>query len=336
MIKANNSGDKVFITGADGLLGTNTVMTFLKQGYQVKGLVHPGSKSVTLNDLNIEIIKGDILKPETYHDAILDADHVVHIAAATTLYPMRSERTCEINIEGSRALLNAAKVAKVKRFIFISSANIVSPGTSNKPGDENGAYDGWKYGSDYLDSKHYATQMYLDAYKKDGFPVIVIAPTFMIGPYDSAPSSGKLLLSFYRNKLPGYSKGVKNYVAVKDVAQAIVNATTKGRIGQVYLAGHQNMTYKAFFKTLAAVTKKPFRMVYIPFPILLFLGFISQNFSRLFRKTPILTYKIAQLSGMMQFYTAQKAVKELEMPQTDVRIAIEECLDWMVDNKVKL
>ena len=326
----------VFVTGSDGLLGTNTIHTLLSEGYRVIALVHPESRSRTLDNLDVEIVKGDILDPPSFLYALHKADYIIHIAAITDQYPARNPMMRKVNIEGSRNLLKAAQEANIKRFIYISSANICSPGTASNPGTEKNNYDGWKFGSDYMDSKYLATQLFLKAYNETGFPVVILAPTFMIGPYDSIPSSGRLLLNYYYEKLPAYSKGVKNFVAVKDVAQAAVNALTRGRVGECYLAANKNMTYHDFFKEVAQVTNKPFKMFYLPFPLLIVFATIMAGYSQLFGKPVGLTYKIARLSGMEQYYTAKKAIRELGMPQSDISTAIKECITWMVENNIKI
>jgi dihydroflavonol-4-reductase len=327
---------KTFVTGADGMLGTNVVLELLKRKHELVCLVHPSSKSNTLKDLPVSIVKGDILNVSSFESYLSDCNYVVHIAASTSVWPRRNEMVNRVNIEGTRNLMTAAQRAGIQRFVHVGSANSMDPGTKDAPGTEENAYTGWKYKNDYLDSKYKTQQMLLNEYEKNGFPVVIVSPTFMLGEYDSGPTSGQLLLSMVEGKVPGYSKGVKNYVHAKDVAVAIANALTLGRTGQVYIAGNQNLDYQTFFtkvKDIAGIKKK---LIRIPFLLVLMGGFFSSLLARITKKKPGLSYGMVQLMGIEQYYSSAKAVKELEMPQTDVDQAIKDCLNWFRANNVRL
>jgi len=150
----------------------------------------------------------------------------------------------------------------------------------------------------------------------------------MIGPYDSGPSSGRLILSAVQGKVPGYSKGVKNYVHAGDVAVAIVNALKMGQLGQCYITGNENMDYETFFRKVCQVAHVPFRMRYLPYPLVLLGGLLGSLWGRISRVPPKLSVGIARMSGMEQYYSSARAVRELNMPQTPVKKAIRDCLDW--------
>ncbi|MDA7836892.1 NAD-dependent epimerase/dehydratase family protein [Salibacteraceae bacterium] len=327
---------KTFVTGADGMLGTNVVLELLSRNHDIVCLVHPSSKSKTLKGLPVQIITGDVLNVSSFESYLSNCEYVVHIAASTSVWPGRNELVNRINIEGTRNVMTASQRAGVKRFIHVGSANSFDPGTLENPGTEANDYTGWKYNNDYLDSKYKTQLMLLGEFRKNKFPVIIISPTFMLGPYDSGPTSGRLLLSMVEGKVPGYSKGVKNFVHTKDVAKAIANALTMGRLGEVYIAGCENMDYATFFnkvKTISGVEKKLF---HFPFFLVLIGGFFSSVFARIIGKQPDLSYGMVRLMGIEQYYSSAKAVKELQMPQTPTDKAIEDCLNWFKANNIKL
>ena len=320
--------NKVFVTGADGMLGSSICRELIKQGYTVKALCLNQKTIASIKDLGIELVYGDILNKETLTMEMKGCHFVIHIAALTSVWPRRSEKMGKVNIRGTKNVMESARLHKMKRMIHIGSASSFGHGSRQLPGDENRSFEGWKYGMDYIESKYLAQEMLMEQFKRTGFPVLIINPTFMIGPFDSAPSSGKMLLGLYNNTIPGYSGGGKNFVCSQDVAVAAVNALTKGRTGQCYIAGNQNLSFKDFFTTAASVMQKKFTLKPIPYVLILFAGAFSSAQSRIFGRPPKMSYGMARMANVEQYFTGEKAVKELNMPQTPIHTGIKQCMDW--------
>lgn len=325
--------NKVFVTGADGMLGSSICRELLQQGYEVKALCFPNRKTTTLNNLPIEIVEGDVSNKDLLVSAMKGCNYVIHVAALMSLWPRRSELIRRVNIDGTKNVMQAAEELKMVRMVHIGTASSFNNGSKENPGNENNPYVGHKFKMDYIDSKYEAQNLLLDQFKNTGFPVIIINPTFMIGPFDSGPSSGKMLIAIYKNKLKLYNRGGKNFVCSKDVAVATVNALKKGRLGQCYIAGNENLEYKEFFEKAFKKMNKPFVMTGVPNPILLTAGFLGSVAGRVTKKPPVLSMGIALLAKENNYFTSEKAVKELDMPQTPIEVGIEQCLDWFKENK---
>lgn len=323
---------KVFVTGADGMLGSNIVRELIHQGYQAHCLIFPGRNTGTLDGLPVQKSTGDLLNTDALGKAMDGCDAVIHVAASTAVWPGRNPRVMQINMDGTRAMIKVAQKLGIKRFVHIGSANSFAVGTATQPGDENGAYNNWKYRNDYIDSKYLSQQMLLEEHRSEGFPVVILNPTFMIGPYDSGPSSGRLILSVVQGKVPAYSKGVKNFVHARDVAVAAVNALKMGRTGQCYIAGNENMDYGTFFRLVCQVAGVPFKIRYTPYPLVWIGGLLGSVWARASGKPANLSFGIARMSAMQQYYSSAKAVKELNMPQTSVQQAVSDCLSWFREN----
>ena len=191
---------EILVTGADGLLGSNLVRELLNRNYKVTALVQSGSKSITLKGLPINFIEGDLLNLESLIAASEGKDIIYHCAASTSMFPPRQAIVNRVNIEGTENVVHACKVNKVKRLIYVGTANSFSSGPIEQPGTEKNTYSASHYGLDYMDSKYNAQKYILDQVKTTGLDAVVMNPTFMIGPYDSAPSSGKLILRLYKKK----------------------------------------------------------------------------------------------------------------------------------------
>jgi dihydroflavonol-4-reductase len=154
----------------------------------------------------------------------------------------------------------------------------------------------------------------------------------MIGPYDSKPSSGKMILALHKEKVPAYTNGGKNYVAAKDAAIAISNAIDKGRIGECYILGNENLTYKeAFEKIAGAVGAIPPRFGMADVFVKLY-GAFGSFLGKVFKLTPAVSKEMAVISCDHHYYSAEKARRELGLPQTPLETAAKECFEWFREN----
>ena len=331
-LNANYLKNRVFVTGADGMLGSMICRVLLDKSYKVTALCLPGSKTGTLDGLELDKVSGDILDRDFLEKATENHDYVIHVAAMTNVWPRRIDKVKQVNIEGTRNVKEIAEKHQMQRMVYIGSASSFKEGPKTNPGNEKSGFKGDRFGMDYIDSKYHAQIELLKNYKEDGFPVIVVNPTFMIGPYDSGPSSGVMLMNLYKEKVPGYNKGGKNFVYSGDVAVAAVNALTKGRLGECYIAGNKNLEYKEFFSMASKVMGRKFKLKYIPNSIVLVFGAASSVIARIRNKPPVLSYGMAEVAQMDQYFDCSKAVKELNMPQTPIKDAIKESLDWFHEN----
>jgi dihydroflavonol-4-reductase len=175
--------------------------------------------------------------------------------------------------------------------------------------------------------------MLLRQFNKNGFPVVIINPTYMIGPFDSGPSSGQMLIALCKGALKFYSNGGKNFVCSVDVAKAAVNAIKKGVPGECYIAGNQNMQFKDFFHTACKILHKDFSMKPIPYPLILAAGVTSSLIARITGKPPKISYGMAKMAEETQYFSPAKARRVLEMPQTPIEEGIKQSIEWFKENK---
>jgi dihydroflavonol-4-reductase len=215
--------------------------------------------------------------------------------------------------------------------VYVGTANSFGPGTKENPGTETNPYSSAKYGLGYIDSKYQAHLLVLDAVKQ-GLPAIIVNPTFMFGPHDSAPSSGAMIVAVYKGKAPGYSPGGKNYVYVKDVAVGICNALTMGRIGESYIPGNENLSYKEAFELIAKQIGAKTPNTRMPKFAVLAFGALSSGIASITGKAPAVSYPMARISCDGHYFSPAKAVTELQLPQTPVADAITEAFNWFKEN----
>lgn len=324
--------EKIFVTGADGMLGSSICRELIKQGYSVKAMCLPAREPSTLADLSIEIIKGNVLDKEFLLKEMNGCDKVINVAALTNVYPRRITLVNDVNITGAKNVMEVAEELKLKRMVHIGSASSFDHGSKQAPGNETAGYTGWNYGMDYIDSKYKAQKMLLDKFTSNSFPVIIVNPTFMIGPFDSGPSSGQMLINLAKGNIPGYTAGGKNFVCSFDVATAAVNALKMGRLGQCYIAGGKNMEFKEFFGKACDVMGIQFKLKRIPQFLVLIVGFFNSVVARLTNSKPKLSFGMAKMASISQCFSPAKAIDELQMPQTPIEEGIKQCLNWFKAN----
>ncbi|MEM8906467.1 MAG: NAD-dependent epimerase/dehydratase family protein [Bacteroidota bacterium] len=323
---------KVLVTGADGMLGSNIVRELLQRRHQVRAFVLPDSPYRSLDGLAIEKAAGNLLQASDLAQACQGCDAVIHAAANTNIWPDRSEMVRKVNIDGTQNLIAVALAQNIQRLVYIGTANSFGFGSKTAPGDETRPYQSAKYGLDYMDSKYEAQQRLLRACREQGLPALTINPTFMLGPYDSKPGAGAMILAIYQQKVPGYAVGGRNYIYVKDVAVAVCNALQQGRIGESYIAGNANLNYQEAFSLIAETVGVKAPRIFIPPAISKAYGFLGSQWGRLTGKAPTVSYAMASISCDAHYFSAQKAVEELGLPQTDIKIAIRESFDWLKAN----
>lgn len=323
---------KVIVTGADGLLGSNLVRGLIEKGYDVSVFLMRGTNAKTLDGLAVTKYFGDILDKDGLNEAFAGKDVVIHAAASTLVYPARLEIINTVNIQGTANVIDAVLANNIKRMIHVGTANSFGKGTIEKPGDENSPYAAFKYGLDYMDSKRKAQELVLNAVKERNLPALIVNPTFMIGPYDSKPSSGAMILALYNKQVPVVTGGSKNYIAVKDASAAIVNAIQLGEIGECYILGNHNYTYKDAFEIIGKEigVKAPSRM--LPNGLVKMYGSVNSMLAKLFKFHPKVTKELALISCEDHCYSGEKARAQLQMPVTPLEVAVQESFQWFKSN----
>ncbi len=320
---------KIFITGANGFLASNIIRELISRDHEVVAFIKTGEDVSTLHDLNITMKYGNILDYGSILEAIGDCDVMIHTAADTSVHNNKSRVQYRVNVEGTINVMNAALEKKLKRVLFIGTANSFGFGTKENPGDETAPFSCSSYKMNYINTKYEAQLKVLELIRTSGLPAVILNPTFMLGPYCGKQGSGQMLLSVKDRKLPGYAKGGRNFVHVKDVAVAVANALTMGNIGESYILGNENLNYKEIFSIMASAAGVTPPRFLIPKYISAAFGLILSVLAAVFRFTPALTYRMAILSGDGNYYTARKAVAELNMPQTPIDIAVKEAYEWL-------
>lgn len=300
----------VLLTGADGFLGSNVARVLVDRGYAVRALVEKGRDTGTLSGVKVERVEGSLLDLAALPSLVAGADAIVHTAASTAVWPDRIPSMRALNVEAALSLAEAARNAGVKTFVHVGSASSFAWGPRDKPGSEEGPYGSGRFGVDYMDTKREAQDrvLSLDA---PGFRVVVVNPTFMFGPYDSKPSSGEMIIALASGSVPGYTDGGRSFADVRSVARGIALALEKGRGGQCYILGGENLPYREAFGVIARTVGALPPKHRMPAWASLAFGALGSALAALTGKAPRLSLAMAKISLEGQYYDSAKATREL-------------------------
>ncbi|GAB3571685.1 NAD-dependent epimerase/dehydratase family protein [Spirosoma luteolum] len=318
----------VLLTGANGFLGGHICRELVRRGYGVRAFIRPGADQQTLDSLPVDIWHGDLLDKDNVRAAVYGCDAIIHAGAVASVNPARDPHVRAVNIQGTATTVMAALQAQVQRYVYVGTANVFGFGSKEYPGTEQSPYRGRPYGLDYMDSKRAATDLVLDAVQREGLPGILVHPTFMVGPIDYKITSNALLLALARGHVPAIPAGGKNYVHVADVAVATVNALTLGRVGESYILGNENMSYRESFRLMSqTLGVRPPRLL-LPRPVAQLVGWLGDRRADLSQRPSPINAAMAAVSNDEHYFSVSKAVHELKLPQTPIRVAVEQAVAW--------
>ncbi|MEZ0486641.1 NAD-dependent epimerase/dehydratase family protein [Fibrella aquatica] len=324
--------DTILVTGANGFLGSHIAHELVTRGYVVRALVRPFSFRATLSGLPIEFIEGDISNPTDLLAATEGCTGVIHAAALAQVNPARNESVWQVNKVGTENVLQAAQQHGIRRLVYVGTANVFGFGTKENPGNETRPYSGKHYGVDYMDSKVAATIAVTQAALTGNVPAVLVHPSFLVGPMDSKPTSGAMLLAIARRQVPGYTAGGKNFIHVRDAAVATVNALTMGRVGESYILGNENLSYQEAFELMAGIAGVRAPRFAISPSLTRLYGRFNDALSAVTGKLAQVTFPMAMIANDGHYFSSQKAIDELNLPQTSIREAIQDAYDWFTAN----
>ncbi len=319
------------VTGAAGFLGSHITRQLVARGEDVRVLLRPSSQNRAIADLPLEYVTGDLRDAASLDRAMKNVKRVFHAAADYRLWARRSSEIYDSNVGGTKNVLAAAKRAGVEQFIYTSTVATLAVDRPQLPNESTGAKLEEMVGH-YKRSKWMAEREALDA-AKDGLPVIVAMPTTPVGPWDWKPTpTGKIILDFLNGKMPGYVETGLNFVGVEECAAGHLLVADKGKTGERYLLGGENLTLKQMLDTLAKITGLPAPTLKISHRVALGVAYASTVFSRMIGRAPGITIEGVKIAQHMMFVDCTRAQRELGFKPGPVAAALERAVRWYEAN----
>jgi dihydroflavonol-4-reductase len=329
------AGDRVLVTGADGFIGSAVTRTLLADGAQVVATVEPGSRLRNLSGLPIEPVECDVRRSDMVREAVKGCRAVFHVAAVYRFWVREPKLFYEVNVGGTRNVLDSAAAEGVERVVYTSTVGTLGlEGATLEGGADERTYPDLShlFGS-YKRSKYVAEHEVLRA-AAEGLPATLVLPTFPLGPGDTGPTpTGRVVVDFLHGRLPAYVDTVLNVVHVDDVARGHVLAFNHGRQGRSYILGGENLTMKMLLSQLASVAgrKAPTRRV--PRGLALGAAWLSENFEgRLLKRPPAVPLEAARMSTTAMAFDDSRARAELGHASRPASEAIADSVRWFVEN----
>ena len=323
---------KAFVTGGTGFVGANLIRLLLKEGYQVRALVRQDSRLDNLQGLDVELVKGDLTNPNLATQ-MTGCEVLFHVAAHYSLWQTDRDRLYQANVMGTRNILTAARQAGIERSVYTSSVAAIGVGDHGQPVDETHQSPVEKLIGHYKKSKYWAEQEAVKA-AQAGQDIVIVNPSTPIGAWDlkPTPTGEDIILRMLRRKMPAYVETGLNFIHVEDVAQGHLLAFQKGKSGDRYILGHQNLTLKQLLDQLSQLTGLPAPSRSIPAWIPLSVAWVDERILAPLGKTPTVSIDGVRMSQHAMYYDATKAVRDLGLPQTPIYTALKDAVDWFVSN----
>ena len=317
------------VTGASGFLGWHVAKLLTEQGHRVRVLCRPTSQ---IRELDVERFTGDLRDADSLARAVEGCERVYHVAADYRLWSKNPTDLYEANVEGTRNLLDAALRAGVERIVYTSTVGCIGmpPG---KQGDENSPVSIDDMTGHYKRSKWLAEQVALEKAQADGAPIVIVNPTAPIGDHDWKPTpTGKIIVDFLTNRLPAFVDTGLNLVDARDVAQGHILAAEKGKPGERYILGCEDLTLEQILQRLAKIANKPAPKVKLPYVIAYAAGVISTGIANITGKEPMAPLEGVRMARKKMFVTHAKATRELGFQPGSVDTALERAIHWFQES----
>ena len=325
---------RAFVTGGTGFVGANLIRLLLQQGYKVRALVRANSCLDNLQSLEVETIEGD-LNCDSLAQQMKGCQVLFHVAAQYSLFKSDRPALYRNNVLGTKNILNCAREAGIERTVYTSSVAAIGVRKDGVVTDETYQSPIAELIGDYKKSKYYAEQQAVKAVQA-GQDIVIVNPSTPIGALDIKPTpTGDIIVRFLERKMPFYVDTGLNLIDVEDVAWGHVLALKKGKTGDRYILGNQNLTFAQLLNKLAKITGLPAPKHTIPYSIPYTVAWLEENVLAKLGKKPSIAIDSVRMSRQKMFYDATKAVTQLGLPQSNIDDALEKAVKYFRGMKDK-
>ena len=329
MSTALQTGDRVLVTGASGFLGSAVARALVARGVQVRALVRPSSPRDNFTDLNCEIVAGDLTDRPSLGAALRGVRYLFHVAADYRFWARDPSVILRANVDGTRNLMQEALAAGTERIVYTSSVATLKLAGATGPVDETSPLSPEDAIGVYKRSKTLAERAVEGMIQRDKLPAVIVNPTTPIGPRDIKPTpTGRVLLDAARGKIPAFVDTGLNFAHVDDIAEGHLLAFERGRIGERYILGGENVLLRNLLATVADAAGRRAPRISLPRLPIFPLAYGAQAFAYVTGKEPLLTVDALRMSRYHMFFTSAKAERELGYRSRAYQEGVIDALAW--------
>ncbi|HUO90449.1 MAG TPA: hopanoid-associated sugar epimerase [Rhizomicrobium sp.] len=320
-------GDRVLVTGASGFVGSAVARALARRGDEVRVLVRPTSPRTNIEGENFEIAEGDMRDRRSMIEAMDGVRHVFHVAADYRLWARDPEEIVRNNLEGTRAVMEAARDTGVEKIVYTSSVAALKP-AHGAAVDETSRHSIETVIGAYKKSKLVAERL-VEKMVGEGLPAVIVAPSTPIGPRDVKPTpTGRIIVQAANGGMPAFVDTGLNLVHVDDVAEGHLLALARGRIGENYILGGEDVRLKDMLAVIAPLVGRQPPRVQLPRAPLYPLAYGAEFAARFTGREPMLTVDALAMSRYHMFFSSKKAQDELGYRARPYERAIEDAIRW--------
>ncbi|RMH05551.1 MAG: NAD-dependent epimerase/dehydratase family protein [Nitrospirae bacterium] len=323
------SHNPILVTGATGFIGSAVVRALLRAGLPVRVLIRRCSDLGNLAGLTVEHAYGDLLDPDSLRAAMRGCRYLYHVAAHYALWDRDPARFYRVNVEGTKHVLDAAREAGVQRIVYTSTIGAIGLPEKGGVATEETPLTPTQLAGHYKRSKFMAEQEVI-RYAQRGLPVVIVNPTAPIGEYDRKPTpTGQIIVDFMKGRMWAYMDTGMNLIDVDDVALGHLSAMERGRIGERYILGNQNLTLQEIFQLLSQITGVRAPRIKLPRHFVLPLAYLDTWVANyITHRQPRIPVEGVRMAKYYMHYDCTKARRELGLPQTPIEHAMEKAVRW--------
>lgn len=319
---------KALVTGATGFVGAAVARALAAAGWQVRVLVRAGSDRSNLQSLAVDVVEGDLADLKSLERALEGCAALFHVAADYRLGARHPEQLYRTNVDGTRNILSAARRARVARIVYTSSVATIGIPADGSPGEECTPVALSNMIGHYKRSKFLAEAVAREA-AREGLPVVIVNPSTPVGPGDIKPTpTGQLVLDAAAGRMPAYVDTGLNIVHVDDVAAGHLLAFERGRPGERYILGGEDMTLQTILREIARLVGRKPPSIRLPYAAVLPVAYLAEAFARVTGCSGRVTLEGVRMSRKRMFFSSAKAVAELGYGWRPPLQAFEDALRW--------
>ena len=323
------SGKPVLVTGATGFVGSAVARALIATGRRVRALSRPSSDRRNLAGLDVEIAEGSLEDAASLAKAVSGCGALYHVAADYRLWVRDPQAMYRANVEGTRALMMAALAAGVERVVYTSSVAVLGLHTDGTAADETTPSTLDDMVGPYKRSKFLAEAEVRRLVEAQRLPAVIVNPSTPIGPRDIKPTpTGRMIVEAASGRMPAFVDTGLNLVHVDDVARGHLLAEERGRVGERYILGGENLSLAEILRRIAAIVGRTPPKVRLPLPVVWPVAAVAEAWGRVTGKEPMVTFDSLRMARKKMYFSAAKAERDLGFHARPANAALADAIQW--------